>query len=191
MDTPPLPEAPASTGLAKALSPSARAAAGDMARALADPGSDAAVLRTAAKALLAALDADAADTIADPFRHAGFDRAALAQLFALTGPEVARDLLLRLAEDLQTARAALALAGACPPAQVLRAQAHVLVGLGGSVGATRLHDAAHRLGQTCRAGSDAPTLSQARDEVVAAIDAALAFLAAQGPALPARLAAGA
>jgi hypothetical protein len=191
MDTPPLSDAPASTDGFPALPPAARAAAAVLSRVLADRGSPAPALRAAALALVEALDAGAADNGTDPFRAAGFDRAVLAQLLAMTGPEVARDLLLRLAEDLGSARAALAPEGPLPPPQVLRAQAHVLVGLGGSVGAVRLHDAAGRLGEGCRAGVGPAALDLARGDVVAAIDAALAFLAAQGPALPARLAAGA
>lgn len=194
MDTPPLPDAPASTAAAPVLPPAVRAAADDLARLLADPTSASGALRTAALALVAALDAATDGTSHGqrdgPFRRAGFDPDVLAQLFALTGPEVARDLLLRLAEDLQSARTALAPEGPSPPPQVLRAQAHVLVGLGGSVGAARVHEAARHLGEACRAGTDAALLDRLRAEVVAAIDAALAFLADQGPGLPARLAAG-
>jgi hypothetical protein len=189
MDTPPLPEAPASTVSATTLCPPARAAAADMARMLAHPAATPDALRRAALALLAALDACPDATDPDPLHAAGFDRAVLTQLFALTGPEVAQDLLLRLAEDLQSARAALSPPDAGPV--VLRAQAHVLVGLGGSVGAARLHDAAQRLGQACRAGTAPAALADARAAVMTAIDAALAFLADHGPTLPSRLSAGA
>ncbi len=146
-------------------------------------------LRAAAAGLIAALDAAAApaDDGADAFARAGFDRPTLARLFAMTGPDVAQDLVERLAEDLASAREALAPGAPCPPAPILRAQAHVLIGLAGSVGATRIHDAAARLGRACKAASDTQAVGAARDEVLGAVDAGLAFLAAEGRALPGRL----
>jgi HPt (histidine-containing phosphotransfer) domain-containing protein len=189
MDTPPLSDTPAPVApRLSALSPAARAAAGARARLLADQTGNACALRAAALALVEALDAETSAVADDPLQRAGFDRAALAQLLALTGPEVAQELLLRLAEDLRTARAALAPGAASPPPAVLRAQAHVLVGLGGSVGAVRLHEAAQALGEACRAGPHCASWDPLRDRVAEAIDAALAFLDAEGPGLPARLA---
>lgn len=188
MENPPLPEPRASTA---PLSPATRAAAEALARALAYPGVGAQALRSAALALVAAVDADSSDTPPDHLDRAGFDRAELARLFTLTGPEVAGDLVLRLTEDLRASRAALSPAGPTPSLQVLRAQAHVLVGLGGSVGATRLHDAAQKLGRACRTAPDAVAVATERTQVLAAIDAALTFLDAQGASLPARLLAGA
>lgn len=191
MDTIPPPDAGPPDGNGSPLSPAVLAAGHAVTRALSDPAPCAFALRSAAVALLAALDADAPTGGSDPFHSAGFDRTVLARLFAMTGPEVAGDLVLRLTEDLQSARAALAPAGASPPTHVLRAQAHVLVGLGGSVGATRLHDAARHLGDACRAGAGPRDIDLAHAALLTAVDAALAFLVAEGPSLPSRLAADA
>jgi hypothetical protein len=143
--------------------------------------SDLSELRASAAALIAAIDhhggsGDDGDRRAI-LSAAGIDPDVFCRLLALTGEEIARDLLARLDEDLAAARADLA--GTSHDKDRVRQVSHLLIGLAGSVGAVDLHDAAEGLNRAARDG-DAPDPTG----VMRAIDVLRAFLARHGGDLP-------
>lgn len=105
----------------------------------------------------------------------GFDPDKLLRLLDLAGPEVAGELLDRLAEDLGTVGAVLSAAAPARDIAALRAQTHVLISLAGAVGAERLQHLAEDLNAAAHAadadaidrlwGAAAPLLSRLRTHV--------------------------
>ncbi|MGF1501498.1 MAG: response regulator [Paracoccaceae bacterium] len=92
------------------------------------------------------------------------DRAVLAELAAAVGEEVMGELLERLEEDLGAAREAIAEALTAPDLDAIRRATHVLIALGGTIGATALQNASECLnsavhtGDITRVKRDAPAL---------------------------------
>lgn len=74
-----------------------------------------------------------------------FDASRLDHLLGITGPELADELLTRLAEDLTATEAKLAKGASDLDWKALREGSHVLISLSGSVGAQSLQDMAENL----------------------------------------------
>lgn len=82
------------------------------------------------------------------------DRSVFDHLMDMAGPEIARDLLDRLIEDLTSVRQALDAARHTPDWETLRMQSHILIGLAGAVGATHLQTHAQDLNHLANQASD-------------------------------------
>ena len=110
--------------------------------------------------------------------HDTIDPGVLAGLFASLGPRVAPELQQLLGADLRKARDLLGatLGPPCNLTAVAR-QAHVLVALAGTAGATGLAARARRLLRAVTRG-DAGTSARALQDILPRIDALVAFVAA-------------
>jgi HPt (histidine-containing phosphotransfer) domain-containing protein len=73
------------------------------------------------------------------------DRTVFDHLMVMAGPETARDLLIRLTEDLVSVRQMLETAMHPPDWDALRTQSHILIGLAGAIGADALCAQAQKL----------------------------------------------
>ncbi len=96
---------------------------------------------------------------------------ALAETF---GPQMMADLLEKVAADLTTARDDLAAARETGDHAAVRAASHIVVGVAGAVGASRLQGCARRL-NTAAIGDDAAAVFELIPECVAEIEAVVAF----------------
>lgn len=79
------------------------------------------------------------------------DRVTLSRLLALAGPALAPELMRRLIADLVAVRGGLSQGLAADKLAVLRQNAHVLVAITGTIGATEVYEAALALLQSARA----------------------------------------
>jgi two-component system, OmpR family, aerobic respiration control sensor histidine kinase ArcB len=103
-----------------------------------------------------------------PFKgvsDAGFDDGRLTALLDMAGPETARELALRLGEDLTAVSNSLDQAARGGDRHLLRSQTHVLLAISGTVGATRLFELSERLNGLTRspeAGAVADIVAEIR-----------------------------
>lgn len=109
--------------------------------------------------------------------EAGFDR-----LLAMAGPQGARDLVAQLQTDLASARADLDAGFAADDLSAVKAAAHVLVALAGTVGTRDAHDAA-RLLHDAAASGDRDGAAHARYAAMAGVATLAALLAARAFAI--------
>lgn len=102
-----------------------------------------------------------------------FDESRFKALLELAGPSTARTLTIQLQEDLALVAEALTEARSSTDHQVFRKQSHVLLGISGTIGATRLYQLSERLNDLAR-GQGGGALGDLLAEIFAALDRLLA-----------------
>lgn len=85
-----------------------------------------------------------------------FDELRFMELLSLAGPAMARELAMRLDEDLTLVAQALILAERSADRQQLRSQSHILLAIAGTVGANQLCQMSGRLNGVVRAPEGGP-----------------------------------
>ncbi len=105
----------------------------------------------------------------------GFDRATFDHLIVIAGPEAARELLDRLAADLDKCGKGLSTGLSCADLAAIRADTHVLIALAGAVGAARLQALAQAL-NTAAHRRDGATLDRYGGDALAQLDMLIRFV---------------
>jgi hypothetical protein len=108
-----------------------------------------------------------------------FDAQRLHRLLDLAGPKHAPDLLARLSEDLTKARDQAARAAQTSDWATLRGASHVLIALGGTVGASSLQALATQVNTAAQAQQD-EALRPLLPRMLAETDALIGIVAATG-----------